>query len=77
MSHGHQRQGFYDAYMRSMEWQMVKQRWRNDPLRPHACERCGDTPYDLHHRTYARLGRERLSDLEALCRACHQVEHEG
>ena len=29
-----------------------------------------------HHLSYARLGHERLDDLEALCMHCHENEHE-
>ncbi len=42
--------------------------------RGHCCERCkANTPrLSLHHKTYDRLGRERDSDLELLCEACHE-----
>jgi 5-methylcytosine-specific restriction endonuclease McrA len=49
------------------------------------CERCGvrgvarfhgrASVLDLHHLTYARLGHERLSDVELICHGCHQLEH--
>lgn len=29
----------------------------------------------IHHKTYARVGRERMEDLEVLCEACHFAEH--
>lgn len=35
----------------------------------------GDGPYDLHHRTYVRLGCERLRDLVPLCRRHHEALH--
>lgn len=36
------------------------------------CERCGKRGrLQVHHRTYVRLGHERVCDLEVLCRACH------
>lgn len=36
------------------------------------CERCvHQTATQVHHVTYARLGRERLTDLLALCASCH------
>ena len=40
------------------------------------CERCGGagTMLEVHHRNYDRFGgEERMSDLEALCPACHAV----
>lgn len=37
------------------------------------CRQChGD---DLHHKTYARLGRELPDDLAFICRACHEALH--
>ena len=30
---------------------------------------------DLHHRSYSRLGHERLRDLIPLCRICHIALH--
>jgi len=56
--------------------------WR---LRRHArlkkaggkCERCGrvTTFQDVHHVYYTRLGEERDSDLEVVCRDCHNKHH--
>jgi 5-methylcytosine-specific restriction endonuclease McrA len=41
-------------------------------MRGARCERCGSTrDLELHHKTYDRLGRELLSDLELLCSGCH------
>jgi len=41
------------------------------------CCRCGDVADHVHHRTYCRLGRERLEDVEPLCAECHKAEHDG
>jgi 5-methylcytosine-specific restriction endonuclease McrA len=42
------------------------------------CQRCGGRKnLQVHHRSYERLGRELDSDLELLCRNCHEAEHEG
>lgn len=30
---------------------------------------------EVHHRTYDRWGRELLSDVYCLCRACHEKHH--
>ena len=62
-------------YMRSPEWQARRLRaiiaagWR--------CEDCGrpsfdERRYQVHHRTYERLGCERPEDLAAKCRRCHK-----
>jgi hypothetical protein len=39
------------------------------------CERCGRRAhrFELHHKTYDRLGRERHGDVELLCPDCHPV----
>lgn len=40
------------------------------------CERCKTTfALQVHHRTYVNVPRERMEDLEALCRLCHEEEH--
>jgi 5-methylcytosine-specific restriction endonuclease McrA len=41
------------------------------------CERCGvvTTKFDVHHVNYDRLGEERDTDLEVLCRTCHEGHH--
>ena len=38
------------------------------------CAICDDPgPLEAHRRTYRRLGREELTDLIALCPACHKL----
>jgi 5-methylcytosine-specific restriction endonuclease McrA len=40
------------------------------------CADCGSqVRLDVHHLTYARLGREHDSDLVAVCRRCHNARH--
>lgn len=43
------------------------------------CEECGLRDdwraVNIHHLTYARLGREDLADLAILCAGCHQETH--
>ena len=36
---------------------------------------CTNEATDVHHLTYERLGKERLDDLQALCRKCHEQKH--
>ena len=62
----------YLLYLSSPAWMhfalTVKERagWR--------CERCGDEgPLEVHHLTYARIGREHFSDVIALCEDCHDA----
>lgn len=41
------------------------------------CEKCGATSLlQVHHLNYDRLGREHHSDLQVLCKPCHEKEHE-
>lgn len=66
----------YKSHLQSPQWREV----RGQVLRRanYQCERCGtrNTGLQVHHRNYLRLGRERLSDLEALCPDCHKVADE-
>lgn len=58
-------------------WKLHLERW--------TCADCGYRrfPYkrgmpmglDVHHLTYARLGREALADILVLCEACHAARH--
>ena len=65
----------YHAYLRSPEWQALRLRvLKRDGYK---CAHCGASkPLDVHHKTYERVGRERMRDLVALCRECHEAEHE-
>lgn len=64
----------YQAYLRSDHWQRVKRRYRRSKM-PQTCVVCGDPRYQLHHKTYERLGREHLTDLVALCELHHTRRH--
>ena len=40
------------------------------------CNRCGEYGTDVHHKTYERVGGfELMTDLEVLCRDCHEAHH--
>ena len=61
-------------YLRSAHWKRTAKAARRRA--GGRCERCGMRGrLDVHHRSYARLWRERPGDLEALCRRCHRLEH--
>ena len=71
---GRSRYWYRNLYLRSRHWRKtrakkLKQVWH--------CERCRMKIHylDVHHKTYARIWREYLSDLEVLCRDCHIKEH--
>lgn len=64
----------YAAYLCSREWSVlkeaVKERSGGD------CERCTVNKMDhVHHLTYSRKYAERLEDLQACCKQCHQFIH--
>jgi 5-methylcytosine-specific restriction endonuclease McrA len=69
--------------MGSQTWRDRRERWLEA-----FCARQGSDPTcaacsgawtlrrgDLHHRSYDRVGRERVDDLVPLCRACHDHVH--
>lgn len=67
--------GFYETYIHSPEWQekrRVMLDWAGG-----RCQQCGySEDLEVHHRTYDRLGSERLpEDLEVLCSPCHALLH--
>lgn len=64
----------YDQYLASTHWRETRARYQAAPDLPQACI-CGETEVDLHHKTYVRLGEERLTDLVPLCRRCHHMVH--
>jgi 5-methylcytosine-specific restriction endonuclease McrA len=67
-----ERRAAYERHIKSTQWR--NSRRAIIKLRGNKCERCPSTfELDLHHKTYERLGREQLSDLELLCKACHKI----
>jgi hypothetical protein len=66
----------YRAYLASEHWLEVGRRYRAEaPLQEcYVCE--APPPFQLHHRTYARLGHETLRDFVPLCARCHANLHQ-
>jgi hypothetical protein len=70
----------YDTYILSGEW-LSRRQQKFRELGREACENpsCLEGPTSrmlrVHHLTYDRLGCERMSDLVALCDACHTDAH--
>ena len=63
----------YEKYIKSARWRNI-----SEAMKKHAnytCARCKvRTPVlEVHHRKYDRLGKERMSDLEVLCKPCHDI----
>ena len=63
----------YDQYLKTGVWRIFRARW----IERHGdrCARCRRKGEELHHRTYARIGRERDDDVVLLCRQCHDTFH--
>ena len=66
----------YQDYLQSAHWKDVKQRYYRSKFKKE-CFICGkkNLPLHLHHRTYKRLGKEKLNDLILLCENCHHLLH--
>ena len=63
----------YPRYLASREWALLKNAVRERS--GGVCERCGNAPAtQCHHLTYERIGRELLTDLQDICRPCHEYE---
>jgi 5-methylcytosine-specific restriction endonuclease McrA len=65
----------HQQFMASDEWKHI--RGLKLDLASHRCEKCGvGDPLDVHHLTYDRFGGdELLTDLQVLCRDCHEAVH--
>lgn len=66
----------YKAYIQSDAWK--RRRTRKLKEAGYKCERCGakDVPLHVHHKTYWRLYRERMDDLQVTCAPCHKLADE-
>lgn len=63
----------YAEYLNSTEWRL---RARAAKQLSDGCALCmATTSLEVHHRTYARVGRELLTDLVVLCSRCHRRHH--
>jgi len=67
----------YKEYLKTKHWQGVKNRMYNSKIK-YECNCCGKRKgLQLHHKSYNRVGNERLNDLIWLCGDCHEKVHEG
>ena len=65
----------YQRYIHSPEWKALRLAVIEE--RGGKCERCSSASnLHVHHKTYARFGRERREDLQVLCDICHEKEHD-
>jgi len=59
----------YQQYIASREWRAKRKEVIE--LQGGICERCASRPIeDVHHLTYANIGKESPSDLMGVCRPC-------
>jgi hypothetical protein len=74
MTYGRRHSLLYLVYLRSPLWRLRRRLWI---LRAGGrCERCRSRHrLTIHHRTYARLGHERRTDVTVLCWDCHRHHH--
>jgi len=66
----------YSEYLKTGHWKRLRAAKR---VEGHGqCELCGSTErLNVHHRTYARRGCEKMEDLILVCTACHRTHHKG
>jgi len=66
----------YKNYLNSEHWKDVKYRFNKSKLNKKCCYACKNKEnLNLHHKTYKRLGHEKLNDLIYLCQSCHNIVH--
>lgn len=64
----------YYTYLESEQWQQRRQfMLRRAGYRCQICNGRGNL--QVHHRTYERVGAERIDDLTVLCADCHKLFH--
>lgn len=65
----------YTQYLRTTHWHTVR---REAIQRAEGrCQLCDSTELlQVHHRTYARVGTERPTDVIVLCDSCHKRHHQ-
>lgn len=64
----------YLNYLSSNHWKRFNSIYRKRV--GNRCEFCwSDKRTELHHITYARIGKERNSDVVLLCHSCHNQVH--
>jgi len=64
---------YRNVYLRSNHWQNLKsEKFEHNDI----CEKCGiNISLDVHHKKYRNLYDVKLSDLQVLCRKCHEKIH--
>jgi hypothetical protein len=63
----------YEDYLQTEHWAGI--RWRAMAKTNWQCVACNKNAIDAHHVTYKRKGFERIEDVVAKCRGCHEEHH--
>ncbi len=65
----------YEEYLQTETW--AKKRKERMTTDCYKCTQCGSTDnLQVHHKTYERLGYERMDDLSTMCKECHFKIHD-
>jgi hypothetical protein len=66
----------YETYLQSSQWK-ARRKYILTAGR-HRCQVCSSKDaLHVHHRSYKRLGDERIDDLVVLCKTCHDLFHQN
>lgn len=69
-------QAEYTEYLQSSQWQTKrKQKAEEQNYTCQICHKRIDKGFHIHHKTYRRFKKERLTDLMFLCEDCHEQVH--
>lgn len=64
----------YQKYLRSKHWKKTRKKKLKEA--GSVCERCRrDKATQVHHLHYGSLHREKMEDLQVVCRPCHEKIH--
>lgn len=64
----------YNKYLHTYHWEQLRELKLSEV--DHRCQVCYNSKQlNVHHRTYERLGNEKLSDLTVLCKEWHEIFH--
>ena len=65
----------YTQYLYTYHWRKLREIKLEEV--DQRCQLCysAKKPLHVHHRTYERLGNEKLTDLTVLCKECHTLFH--
>lgn len=67
--------GTYKEYLKTNHWKNTKDRMYKSKYK-YECYCCGTKKLlQLHHKSYNRVGNEKLNDLIWLCGGCHNLVH--